>query len=376
MSKVFDVIVVGGGINGCSTAYQLAKRGFKVAILEMDRIANKSSGAAAGILGAQTELTQDGPLFQFARKSREMFPELVKELEETSGVHIGYKNKGMYKVATTDEQVEELKKLIEFQTQAGERAEWLSIEELRVREPAVSQHLFGAMYIPEDGQVQAYELSLAFARAAAIYGTEIYEFTSVMEWIFKESEIHGVRTNQGDFIAKYTVVTTGAWSRLLLEKTGLELPIQPVKGECLSVMTEKPLIKGTIFSHGCYIVPKQVGRLLIGATVKFDSFDQKVTFNAVLNLLDKAKNLIPEIMNAEWERAWASIRPLSKDGLPFLGEHPDYLNLFIATGHFRNGILLAPATGELMADLIEGKKNQFTDLECFKLERLRQTIQI
>jgi glycine oxidase len=376
MDKVYDVIIVGGGINGCSTAFHLAKRGFKVAILEMNRLASKSSGAAAGILGAQTELTEDGPLFQFAKKSRAMFPEVIKELEETSGVHIGYMNKGMYKVATTVEQVDDFKRIAQFQIQSGEQAEWLSIEELKEREPAVSEKLFGALYLKNDGQVQAYELSLAFARAAIVHHTEVYEYTNVYEWILKDSKIHGVRTNQGDFYAETVVVTTGAWNRVLLEKTGLELPIVPVKGECVSVITQRPLIDGTIFSHDCYIVPKKAGRLLIGATVKANTFNEKVTFEGVFQLLEKAKCLIPEIAQAEWEHAWAGIRPLSEDGLPFLGEHPDYQNLYIATGHFRNGILLAPATGEFMADLIEGKEIPFSEMKVFGLQRLRRSIQI
>lgn len=373
MENVYDVIVVGGGVNGSSIAFNLSKRGFKVAILEMDRIASKSSGAAAGILGAQTELTEGGPLFEFARKSRALFPEVIREIEETSGVQINLINKGMYKVARSEDEEQELKQLIQLQNESGEQAEWLAIEELRDREPAISQHLHGAMHIANDGQVQAYELSLAFSRAAAVFGAEIYEFTSVMDWIIKDSKIQGVKTNQGEFYADSVVVTTGAWSRTLLEKTGLELPISPVKGECLSVITPTPLIKGTIFSHGCYIVPKKGGRLLIGATVKPDTFDEKVTFDGVLGLMEKAKLLIPEIIHAEWERAWAGIRPLSGDGLPFLGEHPEYQNLFIATGHFRNGILLSPATGVYMADLIEGKKPS-EDMECFGLNRLRTAV--
>jgi glycine oxidase len=373
MENVYDIIVVGGGVNGSSTAFNLAKRGFKVAILEMNRIAGKSSGAAAGILGAQTELTEGGPLFEFARKSRAMFPKVIAEIEEISGVQINLVNKGMYKIAKNETEALELKKLIQFQTQAGEQAEWLTIDELLDKEPAVSHHLCGAMYMENDGQVQAYELSSGFARAAAVFGADIYEFTSVQDWIMKDGKVQGVRTNQGEFYADSIVVTTGAWSRTLIEKTGLELPVSPVKGECLSVITPTPLIQGTIFSHGCYVVPKKAGRLLIGATVKPGTFDEKVTFDGVLGLLEKAKQLIPEIIHAEWERAWAGIRPLSGDGLPFLGEHPEYQNLFIATGHFRNGILLSPATGEYMADLIDGKKT-VEEMECFSLQRLRSQV--
>jgi glycine oxidase len=370
MRKVYDAVIVGGGINGSSIAFQLAKRGYKVAILERGKIAGKASGAAAGILGAQTELTEDGPLFQLACKSRGMFLSLVPELEELSHVHIGYENKGMYKVAADEDQELEIKRLIESQRKAGEQAEWLSIDELIKREPSVSDKLLGAMYIPNDGQVQAYELSFAFAEASRALGAEIHEYTSVSEFILKDEKVHGVITDQGEFLAESVIVATGAWSRVLLERTGLSLPIIPVKGECFSVSAEKPLVKGTIFSHGCYIVPKQSGRLVVGATVKVNSFDEKVTLEGISSLMEKAKNLVPDIGNAEWERAWTGIRPQSADGQPFLGEHPAYKGLFIAAGHFRNGILLAPATGELMADILEGKTEPSYPFELSRLESI------
>ncbi|MBS8265867.1 glycine oxidase ThiO [Mesobacillus boroniphilus] len=367
MDNTYDAIIIGGGINGSSIAFQLAKRGRKVAVLERERLACKSSGAAAGILGAQTELTEDGPLFEFARKSRTMFPELVKELEELSGVPTGYQNKGMYKVAATEDQLLELKDLIEFQTRAGEKAEWLPNNELLKHEPNVSSSLLGAMYIPNDGQVDARGLSLAFAKAAMVLGAEFFEYTSVNDFILQGDKVIGVQTDQGPIHSEAVVAATGAWSKFLFEKTGLSIPISPVKGECFSAIAKKPLINGTVFSHGCYIVPKQSGRLVVGATMKPNTFDEKVTVSAISALMEKAQLLVPGIADAELERAWAGIRPLSDDGLPFLGEHPSYRGLYIAAGHFRNGILLSPATGELMADLLDGKVE---DLGPFRLSRI------
>ncbi|MGM0975041.1 MAG: glycine oxidase ThiO [Bacillota bacterium] len=367
MRKMYDAVIVGGGINGSSIAFQLAKRGYKVAVLDKGKIAGKASGAAAGILGAQTELAEDGPLFQLACKSRSIYRSLIPELEDLSQVHIGYQNKGVYKVAANKEEEQALKRLIESQQTAGVQAEWFSIDDLIHREPFVSNKLKGAMYIPNDGQVQAYELSLAFAKASIAIGAEIYEYTHVIDFILKDAKVYGVRTSQGEFLADSVIVASGAWSREILERTGLSLPIIPVKGECFSVKVEKPLVQGTIFSHGCYIVPKQSGRLVVGATVKVNSFDEKVTFEGISMLMEKAQNLVPDIANTEWEGAWTGIRPQSADGQPFLGQHPAYEGIYIAAGHFRNGILLAPATGELMADILEGKKEQFNP---FKLSRL------
>ncbi|MBT2639821.1 glycine oxidase ThiO [Bacillus sp. ISL-39] len=367
MRKHFDSLIIGGGIIGSSIAFQLAKRGYKVAVLEKGKIAGKASGAAAGMLGTQTELTENSPLFSLACKSRAMYLGLIPELEDLSRMHIGYQNKGTYKVAVNQDQERELKRLTERQADIGEQAEWLSIEELLKREPSVSSELRGAMFIPKDGQLEAKELSLAFAKASCVLGAEFYEYTSVIDFILEGGKVLGVKTMMGDFQAASVIVASGAWSRELIGRSGLSLPIIPVKGECFTVIPERPLIKGTIFSHGCYIVPKRSGRLLVGATVKANSFDERVTIEGLSSLMAIATDLVPDIGKAEWDRGWAGIRPQSADGQPFLGEHPVYKGLFIATGHYRNGILLAPITGEWMADLLEGKRDQSNPFELSRL---------
>ncbi|EIM05726.1 glycine oxidase [Planococcus antarcticus DSM 14505] len=156
-------------------------------------------------------------------------------------------------------------------------------------------------------------------------------------------------------------------------ETGLQLKTYPVKGECFSVRTEASLLSSTIFTNDCYLVPKKGGRIIVGATVIPNTFNQQVTVEGVSLLMENAKKLVPPIAQAEWEGAWAGIRPQTADGLPYLGEHPGYRGLFIATGHFRNGILLAPITGEVMADLVEGKSPPI-DISSFRVDRsIRKT---
>lgn len=366
---LYDAIIVGGGVNGCSIAYYLAKRGKKVLLLEKDRLGSKSSRAAAGMLAAQAELNEDGPLFQFAKQSRAMFPTIVPELEEISGFNIDLINKGMYKIALNSEQEEELKNTIAIHQGAGEEAEWISGDDLRKREPALASHVLGGMYIPKDGHLSAYNLTLAFAKGAVIFGAEIMEFADVTEFIIDAEKVKGVRTKSGNFFADHVIVTGGAWSPEILKSTGLELKAQPVKGECFSVKTVKPLIQTTIFSHGCYVVPKKDGRIIVGATMIPNTFNEKVTFSAIQTLTERAKNILPEIVNLEWEHAWSGIRPYTEDGMPYLGFHPTVKGLFIATGHFRNGILLAPATGEFTADMLDGKALNKTLVEAFRIDR-------
>ncbi|WP_285766880.1 glycine oxidase ThiO [Peribacillus sp. SI8-4] len=372
MNSVYDAIIVGGGVIGGSIAFQLAKRGKRVLVLEKDRLAGKASSAAAGMLGAQAELEADDPLFTLANRSRGMFPALEKELKESSGVDIELVNKGMLKVALTNEQAAGLQNKIKTQQAAGLEAEWLTAADIRKAEPLLANALKGAMYIPHDGQVSAAKLALAFTKSAEELGVEIKEFVEVCDFLTENGVITGVVTTVGEFSSENVIVAGGAWSAFLLEKAGINLVTHPVKGECFSVLTNRPLIEKTIFSDGCYLVPKIGGRIIVGATVKPNTFNQQVSIDGIATLIEKATRLLPAIKGTEWEKTWAGIRPQTGDGLPYFGEHPACKGLFIATGHFRNGILLSPITGVLMADMVEGKPNQ--EWSAFRLDRSVQPI--
>jgi glycine oxidase len=369
MSYSYDAIVVGGGVIGGAIAYNLAKRGRKILLLEKDRLASKSSGAAAGMLGAQAEMDGEGPLFQLARKSRAMFTKLAVEIKETSGIDIELINKGMLKVALNEMEQQEYKRVIAIQQQDGEQANLLTGDEVRRKEPALSESITGALYLEKDGHVDATQLTLGFLKSAASSGVVIKEDVEVYDFQLSKGKVMGVLTNEGNFTSENVIVAGGAWSEKLLSETGLQLDTYPVKGECFSVVSHHQMLSTTIFSHGCYLVPKKGGRIIVGATVKPRTFNQKVTVEGISLLMEQAKILMPSIVKAEWERAWAGIRPQTSDGLPYLGEHPAYKGLFIATGHFRNGILLSPITGEVIADLVEGKSTS-VDLNPFRVDRI------
>ncbi|RLQ92784.1 glycine oxidase ThiO [Planomicrobium sp. Y74] len=368
MNKTYDAIVIGGGVNGGAIAFNLAKRGMKVLLLEKDRLASKASGAAAGMLAAQAELDGEGALFQLARISRGMFSNLADELKMNSGIDIELVNKGVLRLSLTDWEQQEHRRIIEVHKQNGELAELLTGEEAREREAALSCEVTGAMYLEKDGQVAAPQLTLGFLKSASALGSEIKEYVEVHSFYFSNGKITGVSTNEGDFMSANVVVTGGAWSEKLLRKTGLQLETYPVKGECFSVLAESPLLTNTIFTHSCYLVPKKGGRIIVGATVIPNTFNQQVTVEGISLLMENAKKLVPSIVQAEWEGAWTGIRPQTADGLPYLGEHPEYKGLFIATGHYRNGILLSPITGEVMADLVEGKTPSI-DISPFRVDR-------
>ncbi|MCP3740117.1 glycine oxidase ThiO [Rossellomorea sp. BNER] len=365
MNNHYDVIIVGGGVIGSSIAFHLSKRGKKVLLVEKNQLATKASSAAAGMLGAQTELEKDSPLFRLARKSRAMFPKLSEELKELSGIDIELVQNGMIKIAETDEEMSLLKSLVPLQQKLGEVTEWVPTDELHAQEPALSEHIKGAMYIPNDGNVSAPSLSKAFALSAVALGTDIQEYTEVYDFIKEKDRVVGVQTLAGSIYADETIVAGGAWSEQLLKQADTQLNTYPVKGECFSVRVKASPITRTVFANGCYIVPKLGGRLVIGATERANTFDETVSLNGVSRLMERATKIIPELENAQWEKAWAGIRPQTGDGLPYLGRHPKWDGLSIATGHYRNGILLSPITGWQMAELVEGKEID----DHFRVER-------
>jgi glycine oxidase len=375
LENLFDVAIIGGGINGASIAYQLSKIGRKVIIIEKNQLACQASSAAAGMLAAQAELEQDGPLFQMALKSQKMFSNLSCELFECSGVDIEYVNKGMLKIAESEEIALEVKKQVTFQRNWDPAIKWLDTKELREMEPSLSPSLAGGMYLPNDGHVQPAKLTQAFAKAAVNFGAEIRQNTEVLSFKFENSQVKGVITTNGIVNCDQVVVATGAWSAKLMLESGIDIRVYPVKGECFSVRPEKPIINTTIFSDKrCYLVPKRNGEIYIGATMIEDTYDNTVTPKGIARLIERATQLVPQINDAAWERVWSGIRPQTGDGLPYIGEHPRWQGLFVAAGHFRNGILLSPITGKLVADLVAGNLPNDDLLSAFQLERHKETV--
>lgn len=370
MKKMFDQIIVGGGVIGCSIAYQLSKRGHCVLVLESEKMGGEASSAAAGMLGAQAEFTEDGALFQFARQSRRLFEELSEELLEETDIDINYVHKGMLKLAFDEQQNQRMDEIAAFQKRMGRPAYILSGKEAGNIEKCVARNVAKGLYLPEDGQVSAPNLNRAFLKAAQNKGTVIQENEKVTRVMVKAGEVCGVETTHHHYYADQVIAATGAFSNGLFPS----LPsIIPIKGECLELKLDAPVIQTSISTEGCYIVPKQGGKLVVGATSLPGRDDKEVSVEAVLNLLDKACCMIPGLTEAKINRFWSGIRPGTHDGKPFLGAVPGTEGLYAAMGHYRNGILLSPLTGVYMADLLEGKNVDPLFYKSFKVGRLMRS---
>ncbi|PTX64922.1 glycine oxidase [Melghirimyces profundicolus] len=353
--KTPEVAVIGGGVIGCSIAYHLASEGVSVTLLEKDRIGEKASSAAAGMLGAQVESGFPGPMVDLCLASREMFPSLARELKEKTGLDIEWDGTGLLRLAGDPAEGEELRERGAWQREQGETAEWWDPKTLLRREPALGEGVAGGLFIPGDSQVSAPRLVQALARGASLTGAELLEGAEVRRFRCEGGRIRELETSAGRIHPEKVVFAAGAWSGILAEAIGLRLPVVPVKGESLALRWHRPLFRRTLFAKGCYLVPKADGRVIVGATELPGDTSPGVSAKAVHGLLREAVRLVPGLGEADWERAWSGLRPGTPDGLPYLGRAPEHENLWVACGHFRNGILLSAATGRGLADLLLGR---------------------
>ncbi|AUS09429.1 glycine oxidase ThiO [Laceyella sacchari] len=350
-----EVLIIGGGVMGCSIAFHLARRGIKSVVVERDAIGSHASSAAAGMLGAQVEMDEPGPLTEFCLQSRSMFPALQAELLERTGVDIELNRAGLLKVARFEEDVKRLRERQAWQTAYGQTARWLEPEECLALEPSLHPEVRGGLYLPEDWQVSAPKLTQALASAAKRLGANLVEGTEVRAIEHSPDGTWHVDTAQGHWIADWIVITAGVWSQSIAQKLGWHLPMTPVKGESLALRPKQPLFSRTLYGPECYLVPKANGEIIVGATERDGAWDEEVTAEAVQRLLQSAFNLVPRLRDSLHTRSWAGLRPGTPNRFPYVGQLGDENRAVIATGHYRNGILLSAATGDAVARLLLGE---------------------
>ena len=342
-----DVIVVGGGVIGCSIAWRLAQAGLTVSVFERGRIGGEASRAAAGMLSPQTEAQAKGPFFDLCLQSRAMHRGFADELKDCTGIDVEYKDEGTLFVELPGEP-EQTTSWAEWQLEAGLPLEHVEASDIPALEPAVTKSAAKAIFLPLEHQIENRRLMDALEVALRSSGVEVIEGADVTEILTERGCATGVISAGQRFDAGAVVLAAGAWSSRLLEPLGLHIKVIPARGQMIAIKGDKCPVTRIIHSSSIYVVPRRDGRILIGATVEYAGFHKVVTVDAVKHLLSAATELVPSLEEFEIVEAWSGLRPDTIDHLPIIGPcGPD--NLTLATGHFRNGVLLAPLTAQLVA---------------------------
>ena len=362
-----DVAIIGGGIMGSAIALRLCQRGIGVTVIERGIPGAEASSAAAGILGPQMEAEGPGPLLELGLKSRALYPALAAELRELTGIDVGYDRSGVLAVAFDEAGEAALSARRAWQLARGLRVESLSGEAARAREPALGPAVRAALAFNDDAQVVARELARAFSQAAAGAGARFLTGRYVRRVVTDKGAVAGVELD-GDLLpAGVVVVAAGSWSGLV---EGAGVPptvVRPARGQLVSIETRPPLFRHVVSAPGGYLVPRRDGTVLAGSTVEMAGFRKEVTVGGLAAILTLARTLVPALADAPVTASWSNFRPFTEDHLPVLGA-TGVRGLVLATGHFRNGILLAPITAQAIADLIVTGQAPI-DLAPFAIER-------
>ncbi|MFD2191846.1 glycine oxidase ThiO [Pistricoccus aurantiacus] len=345
-----DFLIIGGGVIGMMSAWQLADAGCNVTLIERGRCANEASWAGGGIVSPLYPWRHLEPISQLSRWSEGYYPALARQLIEETGIDPEYRQKGLLYLRVDDE--------AEAKTWAARMAkplEQVSANFLYDKEPYLASGFDKALWMPTLGSIRNPRLGQALrARLASHSRVRLEENTQVNGFRLQRDRLEGVETSRGVFSAGRVVVCGGAWTGKLLKSLGVELPVRPVKGQMMIFRTPpkhgRMLVERVLLMDGRYLIPRSDGRLLIGSTLEEKDFDKSTTDDAKASLLDSAVAMVPELATCEIEHHWAGLRPGAPDGMPFIGAVPGIDGLFVNAGHYRNGLVLAPATTRLLVD--------------------------
>jgi glycine oxidase len=351
-----NVAIIGAGVIGLGIAWRLAARGTSVAVFDQGAAGSGASHAAAGMLAACSEAEPgEEALVTLGRESQARWPAFAAELEQASGIDVELRREGTLVVALTADDQARLNHQLVFQQKLGLPLQWISAAETRRREPHLAGKLAGAVFSPEDTQVDNRKLAAALRIAALAAGASVSEHRPVSAISSHAGRVDGIMLADGSTVAADVVVlAAGAWSRNIAGLPAeLRPPVRPIKGQMLALRMDPaaPLLTHVVWAPGAYLVPRRDGRLLVGATVEEKGYDTSLTAGGVLTLLEAAWRVVPAVEELPIDEMWVGHRPGSRDDAPILGAGP-LDGLIYATGHHRNGILLTPITADTIARLI------------------------
>jgi glycine oxidase len=363
MASARDVLILGGGVIGLTTAYYLARAGVRVQLLDQSDFGQEASWAGAGILPPGNPACARTPFDQLRAHSVTMLRKLSEELKSLTGIDNGYLASGGLEFLGhhADAAAEEWRG-------EGIEAQRLTAKELQVLEPAVAPDLGSALLIPGMSQLRNPWHMRALIAACRSLGVALSPHQRVHALVRQGDRINAVRTAAGDVPVSQVVVAAGAWTDQLLAEIGCRLGITPVRGQIVLLHGDKPTLRHILLAGARYLVPRGDGRILAGSTEEHAGFDKRNTAAGVQGLLELATRLVPALAEAPVEKCWAGLRPGSRDGLPFIGRVPSCPNVIVAAGHFRAGIQLSAGTALLVKEMILGETPS-VPLDAFRVDR-------
>jgi glycine oxidase len=348
--KSFDIAIAGAGLIGASIAFELAQAGLKVAVFDRSEPGREASWASAGILSPAPESPAMISMVPLAKASMNLYPALVANIEEISGEKVGFRPKGTIDVFFNKDAIADLSTLIALHHGMGLKAEPLRPEDARELEPSLSRELEAAALRSDEASIDNRAFTHALVSAAKKSGVEIFSDETVTGIVKEGNRCIGLKLGNETVSAKWSVIAAGCFSSNI---DGVKefAPVRPAKGQMVSLRADGLKIERVIWGEKIYIVPRNDGRILAGATVEYVGFDKQITAGGIEKILSAAIEVIPEFANARIEETWAGLRPDTPDHLPILGP-TEIEGLVIATGHFRSGVLLTPVTARLIRQWI------------------------
>ncbi len=361
-----DVVVVGGGVIGCMTAYELSRANLRVTLLDRGRLGAEASSASAGILVPLhlAEDDTDDPVFKFQRASTYLFDALAPELEAESGVRLGYVRSGILRIAQSDDEQELLEENFQvWQRDAGMPVSWLDVDELHRLEPGFGPDVLGGIYSPDERTISSERFVESLGRILRARDVDVREGVPATGVRHADRRVQAVETPQGAISTPEVVLTAGAWSGLYGHWFDLNLPIQPMRGQMVAVRPRAAVLGIPAVTYNGAILPKPDGTVHLGSTVEDVGFDDRTTVEGIRGILEAAPRVAPALADATLVRAWSGLRPWSADGVPVIGRVPGWTGATIASGHFKYGVSGSPGTGRAVRELIvDGRSDAVPDV--------------
>jgi glycine oxidase len=348
--KKFDVVIAGAGLIGGSIALELARVGLSVGLFDSREPGQESSWAGAGILSPAPESAAMIPLVPLAKASMSIYPEFIREVEEISGQSAGYRPKGTLQAIFSRDAREELSTVIALHHGLGLKAEPLNPEDARELEPSLSEDLEAAVLRPDEASVDNRAMTQAVLEAARRSDVQFFSDSGAQAIRREGGRCAGLQLKNENIESKWTVIAAGCFSANI-EGVSAYAPVRPAKGQMIALRADHLEIERVLWSEKIYLVPRNDGRIIAGATVEYTGFEKALTAGGLEKVISGAIELSPGLAAARVEETWAGLRPDSPDHLPILGP-TDLDGLLIATGHFRGGILLTPITAKLVCEWV------------------------